>query len=438
MKNTFICFLLFICLAPLASKAQNTMYFMEHLPQNLSLNPALTPFADLYFLLPGVSNFGAYNKEFNYKELKEFGDNLSRSDYDPRKFVESIGNYNEFYTEGKVNIFAFGFRLKDGSFLSFQQSLNGYLSLTAKSDLVFLLADLDDLPSEDFPLVVDGISLKTNNYVSWCVTYSRKINEQLTLGIRPQLNFNMISVRTEGITYIVTEDKLNDEYEHEIIGEVQMGLPVKISPDVILGDELLQDRDLFPDGWLEDIKFSDFFGNATFSVDLGATYLLNEWTFSASLLNVGSSKWRKNGYILTGTDDIIRVEDSKKIKGGIPPKIFLAANRQFSPKWNYGLVFYNAFVKNYPSTSATLSLNGNIDDMVSTSFSYTAGYRFANIGLGLRLRLLPGTDLFMVTDNIIQLLGYKQARRLTAAFGINITVGANNLKLKKGSTTQPI
>lgn len=64
--------------------------------------------------------------------------------------------------------------------------------------------------------------------------------------------------------------------------------------------------------------------------------------------------------------------------------------------------------------------------MLSTSFSYTAGYKFDNIGLGFRLRFFPGMDLFFVTDNVIQVLSYKKAYRMSGAVGINFAVGIKN------------
>ena len=71
--------------------------------------------------------------------------------------------------------------------------------------------------------------------------------------------------------------------------------------------------------------------------------------------------------------------------------------------------------------------------MISTSVSYTAGYKFNNIGFGLRLRFLPGTDLYFVTDNIIQVFSPKIAYRLTAAFGINVSIGFSD-KIKETNT----
>jgi hypothetical protein len=97
--------------------------------------------------------------------------------------------------------------------------------------------------------------------------------------------------------------------------------------------------------------------------------------------------------------------------------------RQFTPKWNYALLFNNNFFNTGSVATATASLNGYIGGALSASISYTAGYKYDNLGIGFRLRFLPGTDLYFVTDNIIQAFNYKNAYRLTAAAGINISIG---------------
>ncbi len=64
--------------------------------------------------------------------------------------------------------------------------------------------------------------------------------------------------------------------------------------------------------------------------------------------------------------------------------------------------------------------------MLSTSFSYTAGQTFNNLGLGLRLRFLPGTDLYVVTDNILHAINYKNVQYSAIAFGVNLLFGTQS------------
>ena len=215
----------------------------------------------------------------------------------------------------------------------------------------------------------------------------------------------------------------SDEYDNTISGEAIIGLPTEINPNAVENGELNLDENLLADDWQDDITMGSILKNKSLMVDLGAVYQLDKWTFSASLLNLGSSSFQNNGYTLTGNNDKVLITEENKIKIGIPVKFYAGVMRQFSPKWNYALLFNNNFYSTGSVASATASLNGYIGNALSASVSYTAGYKYDNLGLGLRFRFLPGTDLFFVSDNILQAFNYKNAYRLTAAAGINISIG---------------
>ncbi len=407
------------------------MYFMEKMPQKQYFNPALMPKVDFYLNLPGLNGFSAnaYNSGFNYYELDDFLDNLNDKDYNPDKFVQSIGKINRFQSEAKVSLFGFGFRVKDKNFFSFNLALNSTLILDAESDIAYLFTDYDDIREIKFPIVIDGVDLNTNNYMSIGFNYIRKLNEHLTIGINPNLNSHLAGIKARDLKYVVEIESKDSygikDYNQIFTGEVVLGLPVEINPESITDGKLDLDEGLFSDNWGEELEFSDMFTNKNFSINMGAVYQLNQWNFSASLLNIGAGNWKRNVYKLKGTeDDILVYEEKNKI--GIPPKIYMGAARQFSPRWNYGLMVGNTFYPGKSLASATLSLNGAVGRMLSTSFSYTAGYKFDNIGLGLRLRFFPGMDLFVVTDNLVQAIDYKRSYRLSGSVGINISTGLKN------------
>ena len=429
MKRTITLLMLLI---PVFGTAQNTMYFMDRLPQNIAFNPAIMPKMDFFIGLPGIGGVSAqtYNSGFTMNEMDDFANNLDNDNYNPDDFVNSIGDYNLFTGEASVNVASFGFKLKENGYLSFLLTMNSFLINKASSDIAYLLADLDNLYPEDFPIVIDEISLDGNVYLNFGVTYSRIINEHLTLGITPRISFNQAGIKTSNLYYRIDfndpeTDSSDDEYEETYSGEVQLGLPTEMNPEAIDNGEFVGDVNLLPENWQNDITLGSVLKNKSIMVDIGATYELEKWTFSASFLNLGSSVFKTNGYVLNGNNEKVLVDEAEKIKIGIPVKLYIGAMRQFSPKWNYALLFNNDFYSTGSVASATASLNGYIGSALSTSISYTAGYKYDNLGIGLRFRLLPGTDLYFVTDNIIQAFNYKNAYRLTAAVGINISIGVN-------------
>ncbi len=410
-------------------KAQNTMYFMDKMPQTIQYNPAFHPDLKFYIGLPALSgiNVNAYNTGFSYNDFKDFSDNVGREEYNPDEFVNSIGGENRFFGDGKLNLFSMGFAMKNESFFSVCFDMNDFTTVKANSDFVYLLADYDKLQADDFPLVADNIDFMTNNYLSLSVTYSRKINENLRVGISPHLNLNMAGAKARNMTYSVELEESGNverEYDTSISGDIILGLPVQINPEAVDGNIFDPDEGLLEEGWGRDVGISELLKNKSLSFDIGATYCLQKWTFSASLLNIGASSWKTNAYKLSGSNDEINIQESDKIKIGIPAKIYLGANRQFASKWNYGLVFRNTFYEGRNDVSASLSLNGKLGKFLMTSVSYSTGYKYDNIGVGLRLKILPGTDLYFVTDNAIQAFNFKNAHRMSLAFGLNIAVAS--------------
>ena len=428
MKRLFPVLLLLISFI---SEAQNTMYFMERLPQNIAYNPAIMPKMKFFIGLPGMYggvSAQVYNSGFNINEMDDFVNNLDNDNYNPDDFVKSIGDYNLFTAEASMNVLSFGFKLKEKGYLSFLVTMNSLLINKAASDIAYLVSDLDNLSNESFPIIVDDISVTANNYLNFGFTYSRIINEHLTLGITPRINFNQFGLKTSDLSFKIDLDESaigspDDEYIQTFTGEAVLGLPTEINPDARNNGELDLDAGLLNENWIDDISFGSILKNKSLMVDIGATYEIEKWTFSASLLNIGASSFKTNAYELRGNNDKVLINEAEKIKIGIPAKLYIGAMRQFSPKWNYALLFNNNFYKSGSVATATASLNGYIGSALSTSISYTAGYKYDNIGIGLRFRFFPGTDFYLVTDNIIQAFNYKNAYRLTAAAGINISIG---------------
>ena len=388
------------------------------------------PEMDFFLGLPGISGISvqAYNSGFNYNDLKYFVDHVWDTNYNADDFVNSIGSHNKFSSDANVNLFSVGFKLKENGFLSFRLQANSHFLNTSASDIAYLLTDLDDITDNDFPIVVDDISFLTNHFLDFGVTYARKINDNLTIGITPKINFNMVGLRSSDIRLQV--DQIQGEYENDyeanLTGNVEVGLFTNLNPDAINGNKFDLESSIFPENLDEEITLRNLLRNKSLSIDMGATYELDKWTFSASILNFGRSSYKTNGYRLTGNGTSELIIENHKIKIGIPTKVFLGASRQFSPKWNYALLLNNNFYSTGSQAAATLSLNGFVGSALSTSVSYTAGYKFDNLGIGLRLRFLPGVDFYMVTDNIIQAINYKNAYRATLAFGINIASGLKN------------
>lgn len=255
-----VIFVLF-SLTQISLAAQNTMYFMDRLPQKIAYNPALVPEVKFHLGLPALGGIGisAFNSGFNFNELENFIDNLSNSSYDPDEFVHSIGDYNNLNAETSANIFSMGFKLNEKGYFSMGITANSYFNLHAASKVAYLLTDFNDIQDEDFPIRIDEIDFLTNNYLSFGITYSRAINDRLTIGFSPHINFNQLGVKASNLGYIIDfeETEFETDYNETILGEVILGMPTKLNPDAINNNELDMNYGLLPDNWENELSFRD-------------------------------------------------------------------------------------------------------------------------------------------------------------------------------------
>ena len=436
-KLSFLILVLLLNGGTFYALAQNTMYFMDRLPQQLNFNPALVPQVNFFLNLPviGGNQIAVYNSGFNYNQFKDFSDNLGTENYNPDEFIKSIGDFNQTNLEIRTNLFAMGFKLGDKGYFSISASFRNLLELKAPSNFVYLLDDYEKI-EDRLPLSIEGANLVFNSFSQVAITYSRAIGEKLTIGISPKLIGALGGIKSDKLSLKVSQTGQED-FEIEYSGEAQIGLPVPINPRAIdENGELNPDEGILPENWMENIKISSMFQNVGFAFDLGVNYELNKKiSLSASLLDIGSSRWSGNGYASSLDNDTYKIKKNQTVKIKIPSKIYLGVNYRLSQKWNTGLLVSDAMYSNGNRIATVISLNGYIFRLLSTSISYVNSYGKSNVGLGIRLRTFPGMDLFAVTDNLTQIMDYKKAHNVSIAFGFNIAYG---IKQKTASTLDKV
>lgn len=405
-----------------------TLYYMDRLPQIQLYNPALIPKVGFFLELPIIGNHQVElnNSGFNLGQFLDFSDNLDNANYNPNEFVNSIGDYNKTTGELRTNLLNFGFSLKNNGYFSMGFAVRNFIDLTAPADIVYLLEDNEKIANK-MPLAINGMNVRMNTFSQLSITYARTIGTKLTVGITPKIIGALGGIYSERLNAEL--DKTDQgEFDTKFDGRVQIGLPVAINPQAIGSNgQLDTNEDLLDPDWAKNLYVGSAFQNATLAVDLGANYQLNEiWSFSASLLDLGKSGWKKYAYDISYNGENATVKDLSKLKMKIPVKIFIGADYKLSPDWNAGFLFRNVGYESGNFSSATFSLNGYVGRMLSTSVSYTAGHRFDNLGFGLRLRFFPGTDLYLVTDNVLQAFNYKNIQYSRVSFGINLAFGVSS------------
>lgn len=437
-RNVFSVVMALLLFSAWEVKSQNTMYFMDRLPYNLNYNPALVPEVGFFISLPGIGLEQAemYNSGFNAGEFMDFLDAVESENYDPQSFIGKLESINKTFLETRSNIFSFGFRLKRNGYFSVSMTERNFAEVSAPREVLYFLDDYENF-EDKMPLTINGINVSMNAFTQLAFTLSKMYMDKLTIGISPKLTGALAAFRSsDGHMKAIREGA--GEYETQISASSDVGLPLPINPAAVdQNGELDEDESLLEDEWEKNFSSGDLFKNAGFSLDLGLHFKLNdEWSFSGSVLDLGKSKWKNNDYLFSFTDSVIKVSPDNHFAMKIPSKIYLAASYNLSEKWNTGVVLRSVFFESENHTSATLSLNGHVGRMLSTSVSYTAAHKFDNIGLGLRLRFLPGADLFFVTDNILHAFNYKSAQHASLSVGMNLAFGIRE-KLALNSPGQP-
>lgn len=405
--------------------AQNTMYFMDRLPQQLNFNPALIPHVKFFLNLPvtGGNQINVYNSGFNYNQFNDFSDNLGTENYNPDEFIKSIGDFNQTNLETRTNLFAMGFKLNGKSYFSISASVRSFLELKAPSNFVYLLDDYQKIVDR-MPLSIEGANIVFNSFSQVAITYSRTFGKKLTIGISPKFIGALGGIQSDDLSLKISQNG-EFEFKTEYKAKAKLGLPFPINPLAIDNNgELNPDEDILPENVVDYLKFNSLFQNPGFAFDVGVNYELSKKiSLSASLLDVGSSRWEENGYTSQIENETTKIIKNQEVKIKLPTKIYLGVNYKLSSRWNTGLLLNNVLYSSGNRLSTTVSLNGYVFRMLSTSISYVNSYNQNNLGLGVRLRFLPGKDFFAVTDNLNQLIDYKNTHMASIAFGFNMAIG---------------
>ncbi|MEZ5106156.1 MAG: DUF5723 family protein [Draconibacterium sp.] len=441
MKKVCILFVI-IGLIITESKAQNTMYYMDRLPQIQQYNPALIPKVKSYFGLPGIGTeqVEINNSGFNLGQFLDFQNSIGEANYNPDEFINSVGGINKTKLETRSNLLALGFQPGKQDYLSMGLSIRNFADMVAPSKILYLTEDFESI-ADRLPLSINEINVQTNTFSQFSVTYARTFWEKVNIGISPKLVGALGGINTKKLDLEISQNddyENNSEYEDEYIadysGEVQIGLPMAINPDAI-GDngELIPEEDILDPDWVKNTLKNPLFKNTSLLFDIGVQYQLNSsWSFSASILDIGKTSWKKYAYEIyfNDQDESAYVKELSAFKVKVPSKLYIGSSYNINPNWSAGFLFRDVMYDSQSYASATISLNGYIGSMLSTSVSYTYGYSFDNLGLGLRLRFFPGMDLYMVTDNILQAFNYKKVQYTTVALGMNISFGVRKKHFK--------
>lgn len=458
------------CFITANAQVASSLYFMETIPQNNMLNPAMTPRANIFIGFPGVNTIHANaHTGFSGDEIlqQHNGDWFLPTNkmYDYGQLNKQLGTTTSISEEVSISPLYFGFRSGKSYFtFAFSQKI------TSRIDIA---TDLLNVGDELFPagshFDYSTFGIKSMAYKEFSIGYAREISSRLTVGGHIKPLFGQVAAVAKINSFELSTD-LN-EWELALDGEIHTSAPFTIDSISKNGyPKEIEPEEFETEDLIKDYGFS--FSNPGIAIDLGGVYELNQaWTFSASVNNLGFISWKEdlnsvkiNGsHNLTGIDG--KYEDLDDIGGlfedladtikntlpaeigtesfrtNLSPVAYVGAMYNVNHYLGIGALSRSYFQKNNFRQDFRFSANVNLYRAFSTTVNYNVAIKGSNdLGFGFALRGGP-FQFYLMLDHIP--VSYNPIEdgdstypaplkfdTATLTCGINLLIGANGFKDK--------
>jgi hypothetical protein len=406
----------------------NTLYFMEYLPYQSFMNPAMQPRCTTYVELPAISTISAYGNTGGLS-LNDF---LYVKDGKLVTFLHpEFGNKDAVYSkimrspgvdmEVDVSLFGFGFRLKEKGYLHINASLRTDVSAGLPKEIITLgMNGTPDTVNVNSYRV--DVPVSVNAYLDLNGGYSRQINEKWTVGGRLHLLYGLANARLKSsdLTLNLSQQQWN----------ISGGFRGNMS---IPGLRFETDENGKIIGYNTSSSIEEFFKSLSYSigasVDLGAVFKpIPELKISLSVKDLGFMYWKTNAMHLDGRFDYSfdgidlstsqnpeaeependentfdKVGTISATEGGYTTlmngKIYAGVEYSFLENMmSVGVVSKTSYNYNHWDEELTVAYNLRPCSWfgLSASYSLISG-RSSTVGLGFNLRL-PPLSFYAVSD----------------------------------------
>ncbi|HPL94038.1 MAG TPA: DUF5723 family protein [Paludibacteraceae bacterium] len=467
MKKLYIYLLssLIGCFAVVALYAQpNTMYFMNYLPYQSYMNPAIQPACRVYVELPAISaiNFSLGNNslsmnDFVYMNQGQMVTALHPELGDKTSLLNAFSANTKFYQDLSFSLLGFGFKIKENGYLSINASLRQDMAFYIPKDFVKLA--LYGTPEENQvnTFNLQSLGFDASAYMDLSAGYSHKINEQFTVGLRAKL---LVGLLDANLGFNELELQASQE-EWRIIGNASARFSAPAVTVLVDNDGMIEEVAI-PDDVLNSL--TDYRPNLGLGFDLGAVYKpIENLSLSVAIRDLGFISW-KNGYqqsasidfafegiefditqmdsdyadsLLTVLQDSYTVEEMKTgYTSMLKSKIYLGAEYAFlNNKMSVGLLSKTTVENSQAFGELTASLNMRPLSWFGTSFSYSLfNGNFSSMGIGVNLRI-PPFSFYIAGDYFplyfsSEMIPYKM-RGMNMQTGMVMTFGCKKKKIKE-------
>ena len=476
-KNRNLIIIFCLVAGPLMQIAaqDNTMYFMDRIPQAIHTNPALMYYCRTYVELPVLSSirYSYANTAFGYHDALHYGTG-SRADsiiIDVPNLKKKLHKRNYIRNDLTLNILGAGFRISDYYF-----HFNVSNHLETRVGFPGGLIDLTDgnwNSTTETPQNINlgGLGVSAVNYIQFAAGVATQWSDGLYIGATAKYlmgSANVVSRRT-GLMIETSSDPFVLDVSSNY--KINASFPIDMSYDTM---GLVSDVDLSNAG-TNIVQNYILNKNRGFALDAGVIYeYSDQLTLSASVVDLGFIRWKSNPNRLTSvgdasfsgfdlnqlatdpdqTDLITSLVDSVieawEFTNSTDPywsmlttKIYVGGLYQVIPKVGLGGLIKTEIYDSRPHFSATLSANAKPLKWLSGTVSYSImNNKLWNLGGGIAIGG-PGVQFYFVADHIpVRFVSYDgipipyNARTLNFQFGINLIFGCTEEE-KSGRSRSP-
>ncbi len=424
MSNISVIFIRLTAFAILASvifksdlyaQENNSLYFMDGIPQSNQLNPATQPRFGLYIGMPLLSSIevNAGNSSLGISDL------LSGVSFNPNgndtlylnKLLSRFNKNNYFSAGLSIDLLSFGFRIN-----------NSYVSFSAGDRVNFL----GNIPYGVFDLLTSG-NLGTDNsfnltgmgmnltwYREYAVGYSIEVDDHLTFGFRGKLLYGIANLSVQNSNSRITT------YGPDSLWQAQANIQINSSAPALF--DSMKHNKISPHQLISMLTNTQ---NPGAAIDMGVIYkFTNYFSVSASVVDLGFIQWHSgiHNYEVNGSynfrgSKIDTVSSNLNLFNNLADTLKSAfAYKQNTYSYNtalYGKIYLGAYLQpakwiGLGALSRTEIRNGVADQQYTLSlnlkpgkeFNFTLGYTIAsntydNLGLGFYFLTGPLQWYFM-------------------------------------------
>lgn len=424
-----------------SSNAQDPMalYYLENVPQSNFVNPAMAPRSNVFIGVPGINSI-YFNFQTDipahvlFQQSNEGTISLLDQDFDYDLLYKKLGKGANIRTYELISPLSFGFRNKIGYF-TFSMSEKVKMNMFLASDF-FKLTDEGIVTGSSFDFSNTGFDAQL--YTEYAIGYSKNIDERLRIGGRLKLLQGLASIKSDFHTMTMKSQVSeihgkNDAFELQLQGDLYSSGPLELS----INEDGIVDTIKLADDFKDFDAVSIFknygtnFKNLGFAIDIGATYQLNQdWSFSASLNDLGYIKWKKdlNSVHFNGTYNFVGINvdgsnidsissaiqndidsikyainyssGNSKYSTNLGTTFHLGAEYHVNHVFSAGFLSRSSFDRNYFHQEFNFSGNLNLYQFLTANINYNFALNGENyFGFGLGLRGGP-VQFYLILDHI--------------------------------------